>query len=429
TPISAYREIKPSHTDFLATRDAHWFMAVGRLQPGVTQEQANAELGMLADQVAKEHPASNKNLTAVVVPADLTPVPMRGIVSGLSALVMAVVGLVLLIACANVTNLSLAQAVRRRSELAVRSALGAPRWRVVRQLLTESVLLACLGGAAGVLLAIWGAPLLLTLKPSFLPISVDVALDWRVLLFTLGLSVAAGVLVGIVPALRSTKNTAVTAFNLYAQISSYSRSRLRNFLVVSQVGFGLLLLIIAGLCVRSLQNARSVDPGFEVDHALVASFDLSTAGHDQPRGEAVEKQLMERLSALPGVKSVGFSDHLPLGQRTDQGGFSVNSREITFDFAAVSPGYFESMGTPLLKGRDFSSQDGHSAPRVVVVNDAFARRAWPGEDPIGKVTPIPKVEGTGTVIGVVKTGKYRSLGESPRPFVFVSLLQNYQPKS
>src|ERR1700722_6310897 len=181
-------------------------------------------------------------MTAVVVPADLTPAPIRGLITGLSALLMAIVGLVLLIACANVTNLSLAQAVSRQGELAVRSALGAPRWRMMQQMLTEAILLSCLGGAVGVLIALWGAPLILALKPSFLPISVDVTPDWRVLLFTLGLSLATGIIVGIAPALRTTKNRVVTGFNLLANAGSYSKSRLRNFLVVSQVSFGLLLL-------------------------------------------------------------------------------------------------------------------------------------------------------------------------------------------
>jgi predicted permease len=404
-------------------------MAAGRLGSGVTREQANAEIGLLAQQIQKQHPDTNKYLTAVVVPADLTPVPMRGVASGLSALIMAIVGLVLLIACANVTNLSLAQAVRRRSELAVRAALGASRSRVIRQMLTESVLLACLGGAVGVLIAIWGAPLLLALKPSFLPISVDVAPDWRVLLFTLALSIVAGVGVGIAPALRSTGNKIATGLNLYAKADSYSKSRLRNLLVVAQVSFGLLLLIIAGLCVRSLRNAHSVDPGFQVDHALVASFDLSTAGYNHERGELVEEQLLERLGALPGVASVGFADHLPLGEQTNQGGFQVNGKDITFDFAAIGPGYLQSMGIPLLKGRDFTARDNRTGPAVLIVNEAFARKAWPNEDPVGKVTFLPGTEGKGEIIGVVSTGKYRSLGESPRPFIFASMLQNYNPKS
>ena len=218
---------------------------------------------------------------------------------------MVIVGLVLLIACANVTNLSLAQAVRRQGELAVRSALGASRWRVMQQMLTESILLACAGGAVGVLIAFTGAPLLLALKPSFLPIFVDVAPDWRVLLFTLGLSVATGITVGIAPALRNTKNRMLMGFNLAANASSYSKSRLRNFLVVSQVAFGLLLLIVAGLCVRSLRNARSVDPGFELDHALMASFDLATAGYDQKRGEGLERQSGGEARRLSGCRFGG----------------------------------------------------------------------------------------------------------------------------
>jgi predicted permease len=425
TPISMYREIKPAQTDLLETRTTSWLMSVGRLRDGTTQAQANSELALLAQQLAVAHPETNKDLTAVVVPADLAPAPLRGIVTGISALLMAIVGLVLLIACANVVNLSLAQAVRRQRELAVRSALGAPRWRVVQQMLIESTLLACLGGAVGVLIADWGAPFVLALKPSFLPISVDVNPDWRVLLFTLVLSIVTGITVGILPALRSTKNRLVTGFNLLANASSHSKSRLRNVLVVTQIAFGFLLLIVAGLCVRSLRNARSVDPGFDVDHALTASFDLTTAGYTQQRGEALEKQLVERLGSLPGVTSVGLIDHLP---QTDQSGAKINGQQIVFDFAAVSPAYFQSMGIGL-KGRDFSEQDRPSSPAVVIVNEAFAKKAWPGQDPIGKQIPVPETKSMGQVIGVVKTGKYRSLGEDPRPFVFTALLQGYQPQS
>jgi predicted permease len=429
TPISMYREIKPARTDLLGSRDTLWLMSVGRLREGVTPAQANAELALLAKQLAVDHPDTNKDLTAVVVPADLTPKPLRGLVTGLSALLMVIVGLILLIACANVTNLSLAQAVRRQGELAVRSALGAPRWRVMQQMLTESVLLACMGGAVGVLIAMWGAPLLLALKPAFLPVSFQVAPDWRVLLFALGLSLATGIIVGIAPALRSTKNKIVTGFNLLASAGSHSKSRLRNLLVVTQVSFGLLLLIVAGLCVRSLRNAHKVDPGFEVDHALTASFDLTTAGYNQQRGEALEKQLEERLAALPGVSATGLADHLPLGTQTNQGGFEINGKKITFDFAAVGPNYLQAMGISLLRGRDFNYQDKILAPAVVIVNEAFAKLAWPGEDPIGKRMPIPRVEGEGEVIGMIRTGKYRSLGEDPRPFVYVSLLQNYEPRT
>ena len=427
TPISMYRQIKPAQTDLLETRNTSWLMAAGRLREGITAAQANSELALLAQQLAVEHPETNKDLTAVVVPADFTPAPLRGLLTGISALLMAIVGLVLLIACANVANLSLAQAVRRQGELAVRSALGAPRWRVMRQMLTESILLASMGGAIGVLIAIWGAKLLMALKPSFLPISLDAAPDWRVLVFTLGLSLATGVIVGIAPALRCTNKQLVTRINQGTNPTSYSKSRLRNFLVVSQVAFGLLLLIVAGLCVRSLVNARAVDPGFETDHALTASFDLTTAGYDQQRGEALEKQLVDRLNSLPGVSSVGLADHLPLGTQTSQSESEINGRKITFDFASVGPGYFQSMGITL-KGRNFSPQDNRSAPAVVVVNEAFAKKAWLGEDPVGKTILMPGVAGKVQIIGVVRTGKYRSLGEDPRSFVFMSLLQNYQPR-
>jgi predicted permease len=432
TPVSMYREIQPGRADLLHDRQTLWAIILARLNPGVSRAQAGAEIELLAQQLAAAHPETNKDITGMVIPADLTPGPMRGMVGGISGLLMLVVGMVLLIACANVTNLSLAQAVQRRGELAVRAALGAQRWRLVQQMLTESILLACLGGMVGLAIAIWGAPLLLALKPSFLPISFDVGPDWRVLLFTLVTSVLTGVVFGLAPAIQSTKSRMVNAFNQLAATAGYSKSRLRNILVVSEISVSLMLLIAAGLCVRSLMNARSVNPGFEVNNRLAASFDLTTVGYSEQRGRILQQQLVDRVGSLAGVRSASLIDHLPLGNQTDVTNVKIDGRWVAADFAAVTPHYFETMGVPLLRGRDFSSQDSQSSPAVVIINQAFANKAWPGQDPIGKQAPLGSSSGEskiGEVIGVVKTGKYRSLGEDPRPFLYVSLLQTYHAKA
>jgi predicted permease len=433
TPTAMYRQIQPGRGDLLHDRQSLWLLAIARLNPGVTRAQAAAEIQLLSQQLAAAYPDTDKGLTGIVIPADLTPAPIRALVGGISGLLMLVVGMVLLIACANVTNLSLAQAVRRQGELAVRSALGARRGRLIRQMLTESVLLACLGGALGLVIAIWGAPLLLALKPSFLPVNFDVSADWRVLLFTLIVSILTGIVFGLAPAFRGTKSRIVTAFNQLTASASYSKSRLRNFLVISEIAVSLVLLIAAGLCVRSLMNARSLDPGFEVNHRLAASFDLTTAGYDQPRGQQFQQQLVQRVESLPGVSSAALIDHLPLGNQTDVTGLTIDGKTISADFAAISPGYFQTMGVPLLRGRDFSSHDSASAAPVAIVNQAFVNRLWPGQDPMGRQIPLLRSESgerkTGEIIGVVKTGKYRSLGESPRPFLYVSLAQNYAHKA
>lgn len=432
TPVAMYREIQPGRADLLHDRQTLWALVLARLSPGVTRAQANAEVELLAQQLAAAHPDTNKGIAGMVIPADLTPGPLRGLVAGISALLMLVVGMVLLIACANVTNLSLAHAVQRQGEIAVRSALGARRWRLIQQMLTESILLAFLGGIVGLFIALWGTPLLLALKPSFLPISFDLRPDWRVLLFTLVISVLTGVVFGLAPALRGTQSRIITSFNQLASTAAYGKSRLRNILVVTEISVSLMLLIAAGLCVRSLMNAHAVNPGFEINNRLAASFDLTTAGYNEQRGRVLQQQLVDRVGSLPGVRSASLIDHLPLGNQTDITNVQIGGRWITADFAAVSPRYFETMGVPLLRGRDFSSQDGQSAPAVAIINQAFANKTWPGEDPIGKQVPLGSSSGeskVGQVIGVVKTGKYRSLGEDPRPFLYVSLSQTYHAKA
>jgi predicted permease len=253
-----------------------------------------------------------------------------------------------------------------------------------------------------------------------------------VLLFTLVISVLTGIVFGLAPALRGTKSRIITSFNQLASTAAYSKSRLRNILVVTEISVSLMLLIAAGLCVRSLMNAHAVNPGFEINNRLAASFDLTTTGYNEQRGRVLQQQLIDRVGSLPGVRSASLIDHLPLGNQTDITNVKMDGKWLTADFAAVSPRYFETMGVPLLRGRDFSSQDNQSTPAVAIINQAFANKAWPGEDPIGKQVPLGSSAGeskVGQVIGVVKTGKYRSLGEDPRPFLYVSLSQTYHAKA
>src|SRR5712692_7904306 len=261
-PLSATHEFTHD-PNYLAGWNTFWLFGVGRLNPGVTPSQAQADLSVLSHRLQQYHPESNKEIEAATFPVNLVPGPFRGYVAAFTGLLMAVVGLVLLIACANAANLLLAKAMARRREIATRLALGASRGRLIRQTLTESLLLSSMGGAAGLVFALWAVPPLLALKPSSLPIRIDVPIDWRVLAFTFLLALATGIVFGLAPALRSSKLELVQALKDEASVAGFRRSRLRSALVIAQVSVCLVLLIGAGICVRSLINDRSIDHGID----------------------------------------------------------------------------------------------------------------------------------------------------------------------
>ena len=437
-PMGMQKTITPSLD--LTSRNENFLEVYGRLKPGVTWQQAQANLLVLSRQLAGSYPDTEKNFEARAYRAAIIPGPFRGVLSIVTAALMAVVGMVLLIACANAANLLLAQASARWREMAVRSALGAGRGRLLRQSLTESVLLGCLGGATGLLLAALAVPLLLRLKPPGIPIAFEAPLDWRVLGFTLIVGAVAGVLFGLAPALRASRLDVVSRLKDGTAGAGHGRSRLRSVLVTVQVAVCLVLLIGAGLCLRSLANAQSIDPGFDTRDALVASLDVETLGYNETRGRALYQSLLERVSALPGVRSAGMADIMPLGtaestegvviEGSKTGGARGGRTELTADSIIVAPGYFQAMGIPLLQGRDFGPADTGDAPKAVIINDTMARRAWPGQNPVGQ--RITRGDGkdreTLEVIGVVKTGKYRTIGEDPRPFMYHPYDQNYVPR-
>ena len=425
----------------LTNRNAYWLEVYGRLKPGVTRPQAQANLLVLSEQVARSYPDTNKDIEALAYPATIIPGPFRGFLSMITAALMTVVGLVLLIACANAANLLLAQASGRWREMAVRSALGASRWRLVRQSLTESVLLGCFGGVAGLLLAATAAPLLLRLKPPNIPVSLEIPVDWHVLAFTLAVSVLTGVIFGLAPALRGSRLDLVSGLKDGTPSSGQARSRLRSALVTAQVAVCLVLLIGAGLCLRSLANAQSIDPGFDVNNALVASLDVEAFGYNEARGRALYRDLLDRVAALPGVRAVSLADMLPLGTADRTEGVTIEGSPAprpgesgpAVDDASVAPNYFHSMGIPLLGGRDFTARDVKGAPRVVIINDVMAARFWPHQDPIGRHVIMggqedPAGRQVCEVIGVAKAGKYRTLGEDPQFFMYKPYWQNYVPQ-
>jgi putative ABC transport system permease protein len=438
TPMSMHRTVSPGID--LNERRMHWLLAVGRLKPGVTRQQASADLAVLGQQLGRDFPETNKNLMPDVVPVELVPSPFRGVAGGISAVLMAVVGLVLLIACANVANLLLAKASSRRREVAVRIALGANRRRLVQQMLTESVLIAGIAGAIGLLLSMWAVPLLLSLRPASLSFVVNVSPDTRVLAFTLAASILTGIVFGLAPALQQSRVNQVENLKDGSAHGGSSRSKLRNALVVAQVTACVVLLIGASLCLRSLLNARSIDPGFDTRHAIVAGLNVDTFGYDESRGRAFYARLLERVRAVPGVRFASLTDHLPLGQIMRMQGIEIdgyeaprapsNIRGLPVDMAMVGPDYFDAMGIPVLNGRSFQNTDDEKAPAVVMINQQMAERFWPHQNPVGRSITLMGSEGSRTraeIIGVVKTGKYASLGEDPKSFFYRPLLQEYQP--
>jgi predicted permease len=410
-------------TGRISNRNSYWLIVAGRLGPGVDKAKAQAEMHVLAHQLELDYPGSNKNQDAVVYPATLVPGPYRGYVSAFTGLLLAVFALVLLIACVNAASLLLARASGRVREMAIRSALGAGRGRLIRQMLMESLLLSSIAGIAGVTLAWWMSRLLLELKPATLPITLEVPLDWRVLLFTLLVSLATGVIFGLVPALRGARVNPAPVLKEETQSAGLGKSRLRSLLLIGEIAACVVLLAGATLCVRSLMHANSIDPGFDTHHIAVATLDPGSLGYSPEKVAVFYRELLDHVLGLPGVTAASYVNYLPLG--TSEETTSVGKRlaqdpdRSRVDVFRVDPGYFSTMGITLLRGRDFSQKESDSPdPGAVIVNEVLARRLWPGQDPIGKRFALGEAKTTSEVIGVVKAGKYRTLGEGPIAVVY-----------
>lgn len=407
----------------LTNRHSSWLIVVGRMRPGVRKAAVQAEMRVLARQLELDHPESNKNQEAVVYPAMLVPGPFRGYVTAFTGLLLAVFGLVLLIACTNAASLMLARATGRAREMAIRSALGAGRAQLIRQMLIESLLLSSIAGAAAVGLAWWAARLLLELKPSSLPVTLEVSLDWRVLLFTVLVSLATGVVFGIIPALRSAGVNVAPTLKEETQTAGLRKSRLRSLLLVGEMAACVVLLTGATLCVRSLLHANSIDPGFDTQHIALATLDPSAPGYSSEKIASFYRRFLEGVRALPNVTEASYVDYLPLG--TAEEGIFVGKHpgkdpgQVGVDVFRVAPGYFSTMGITLLRGRDFTQMESDSeAAGAVVINETLARELWPGEDAVGKRIALEGEKATSEVIGVVRAGKYRTLGEAPVPVLF-----------
>jgi predicted permease len=433
-PLMMHEQLWPG-SGSLQKRDQRWLHAMARIRPGVDLKQAQAVATTVARQLAQSYPDTNKNVGTSLLPLWNSPYGGQRIFGPLLSILMAVTVGVLLIVMANVANLLLARATGRQKEIAVRLALGAGRGRLIRQLLTESILLSLLGGAVGMTFALWAAGLLARFTPpSNLPLVVTLSFDSMTLSFSLLLTLATGVIFGMAPALQSVRvdlNETLKEGERGAG-GGYKKRRMRSLLVVSEVALSLLLLIGAGLCLRSLRNARLIHPGFEPNNVLLSTLNLTARGYSEQEGRDFFRRLDSRLSTLPGIQSVAMAAWVPLGFTGSRdttikvdGYVPGPGENMNFLCNMVTPRYFELMRIPLVQGRYFTDFDGAKAAGAVIVNETLARRFWPGQDPLGHgitVLDNRKV----TVIGVVKDGKYISLGEGPQPFVYVPYEQFYQ---
>ncbi|HEX8283353.1 MAG TPA: ABC transporter permease [Pyrinomonadaceae bacterium] len=431
-PVASPDVLLPAQNwpNYKVDRAAHNCWVVGRLRAGVTREAAEEELRAVARRLEEAYPEENRGRGVEVV--GLHDDVVEGIRPALLILAGAV-GFILLIACANIANLLLARGASRQREMALRAALGASRARLLRQLLTETLLLALAGGAVGLLLAQWGVDALLALNPSDLPAPQGVHLDARVLAFSLGLSALAGFIFGVVPALQLSKADVGGALKEGGRAGEGSRrARLRGAFVVSQVALSLVLLVGAGLLINSFYRLLSVSPGFDPRNLLTMEYRLPKNRY--PKGEQqwkFHREVVERVANVPGVEAAAVVRGLP---------FSGNGGSVTYAVPdrpapprgqepktlenAIDPNYLRAVGLPLLRGRNFTEQDTPESAPVVLVNRMMAEQLWPGEDPLGKQIQFPEAKMTASVVGVVGDAKQYDIGERQRPQVYTAYAQN-----
>ncbi len=436
-PMMQQKQTSPASENMLTERDNRWLKVMGRLKPGVSVEQAKLAMGTLAQQLAEQYPKTNENITtALFREQDTRPEPeAAGAFSLAAAIFMGLVGLVFLIACVNVANLLLAQSSARHKEVSVRLALGASRWRLIRQLLTESMILALLSGIVSLGLAILAGRLIGAIKlPTDIPFQFDLSLDRRVLIFTVVISLVAGLLFGLLPALRLTKINLAQVLNTEGSrgSSGAGKGRLRNMLVIAQVAVSMVVLITAGLFVRSMQGVQNINPGFEVSNRLLVSFDPSLQGYDEAKGRALYRHLLDQVRGLPQVTSATIVSPPPLDFISNSADVRIEGSDAPPDAkpvpvlrSIVGSRYFETVNTRLVQGRDFAESDTPESPKVVIINETMAKRFWPDQNAVGKRVLLDESKEPVEVIGIAQDGKYRTIGESPRPYLYLPFNQNY----
>ncbi|MGB9334653.1 MAG: ABC transporter permease, partial [Candidatus Acidiferrales bacterium] len=429
-PMMMQPQVLPGES--IEERNPTFVHIMGRLKPGVSIAHAQADLATIAGNLAKEYSTTSQNVGVFVAPVWKAHYGVQDFLRSVLGFLMVIASLVLLIACVNVANLLLARATVREREIAIRAAMGASRNRLIRQMLAESVVLAVGGGIGGILLALWGANLLSFFTPAtkHLPIGLTLGVDKTVLAFTLILSIATGIIFGLVPAWRGSRT------NLNESLKSAGRvtegragsHRLRDALVIAEVVFATVLLVCAGLLLRSMRNAEAAGPGFNTNHVALAAFDLRTSGYSSEEATLYYDRLLEKIRTLPGVESASLERFVPLwftgrsySPVETEAYTPAPGEDMNIDLNMVGADYLHTLQIPLISGRDFTEQDRADSPKVVIVNQTLAKRFWPGQDATGHRL---RVWGDWrTVVGVARDIKYHRMNEPPQSFLYVPSLQ------
>jgi predicted permease len=415
-------------------RGRSWLNVLGVLRPGVDHRQAENELNLLMQRIVDRYPTEHQGANQISTdPLWRSPFGANVYLAGTLPILLALASVLLLLACANVANLLLVRSVSRRREFAIRLSMGASRRRLISQLMIENLIIALAGGALALLCTLWTAQTLAAfLPPTSLPLSINGHMNITVFLATIIVSVLTALVSGIVPALRASALSPTTVLKDEAlnNAGGLQKSRLAGGLVVAQVALSLLLLACAGLFVRSLDNQQKTSPGFDPNHVLVASFDLVPLGYSSKTGVEFQRQLVTRLQQLPGVQSVAIGDFSPLSFTIHSSGVLPEGylrrphETIEVDRGAISPGYLQTLRTPLLAGRDFNDRDNASTQPVAIVNQAFVDRYWPSQDALGKRVELNPGQWA-TVVGIAANGKYRRLIIDPQPLILFPIYQDY----
>jgi macrolide transport system ATP-binding/permease protein len=435
-PLAMHRWIRPSGDEWFQNRRALFLSVLARVKPGVSIAVAQAQMRTVAHQLEQAYPNVNKERSVVLVPAEKAKAQGIGgpgnenATQNISLLLVIAAGSILLIACANVANLLLARASTRQREMAIRLALGAGRGRIIRQLLTESLLLASIGGIGGIILAYWLGDVLISLLPATgVPLAFDPQPDFRVIIAAVLLALLSGVIFGLAPAWQTTRWDLTHALRERATAAGaggLNRWNLRNLLVIAQIAVSLLLLIGSALFLKSFHTAQQIDPGFRSENLVIVSIDPALAGYDQKRGGQIASEIIEQIRRDPQVRTADLGQFVPLGfggegrtivaEGRDEN--AESNRKIA-NISAVTPGYFETMRIAILRGRDFNEEDGsENAPKVAVISETMAKTFWPGEDAIGRRFRYYNRQGSFEVVGVARDVKAITLGETPVPMLY-----------
>jgi macrolide transport system ATP-binding/permease protein len=437
-PLSVDAALNHQAQDWRADRNNHILGMVGRLKPGVTRAQALADMQILSRQLAAAYPAADKDRIAQVTQTSMLPVDSVSSAKIISAILFAIVALVLFAACSNVANLLLALANARRHEILVRAAMGATRFRLIRQLLSDSTLLAAGGGTLGFFLAWLGLRQLMQYKPyipglGVVPLTIDFHPDIRVATVTVTLVFVAGLATGLVPGLYSSTPNLAGALSGEIAVGGTRKGRIRNALVMIQVAVCTVVLIGVGLCFRSLNNLERVNLGFSTRNVAILTLDLQANGYSEQQGRIMYTRMPAAASQIYGVESTGLASDLPIsgnGGHEEQvrleGSTATNRQAVSIATLAVDANYFSTLGIPVLAGRVFTAADTARVPGAIVINHLMAEKYWPGQDPIGKTARIENGNQVVTVVGVVGDGKYIDIDEPSRPFMYFDLNQRYQ---